>query len=320
MCLYTKYIKNPKYLPNKKNGGYPPPCPDERLKYVPVKCGKCMECRKQKQREWITRLSEEWKAYPKDLKFVTLTISDKSFHELREYNSESENDLCKKAIRRWLERIRKKTGKSVKHWFVTELGEEKGRIHLHGFVWANAQLIYDTWKYGHVFIGNFVNEKSIFYMTKYMLKQNPIDKLFVGKVLCSAGIGGSYVKSINACNNAYRKGATKEFYRLRSGIKINLCQYYRYKIYSEEERQALWIEKQEKGFRFICGEKVYVDDEESYNNILQFYQEKGKELYGDNPEEWDLQKQRERLKRMKKAREKMHKKLLQDKKRLKEIN
>lgn len=320
MCLYTKYIKNPKYLPNKKNGGCPPPCPDERLRYVPVKCGKCMECRKQKQREWITRLSEEWKAYPKDLKFVTLTISDKSFHELREYNSETENDLCKKAVRRWLERVRKKTGKSLKHWFVTELGEEKGRIHLHGFVWANAQLIFDTWKYGHIFIGNFVNEKSIFYMTKYMLKQNPIDKSFVGKVLCSAGIGGSYVKSINACNNAYKKGATKEFYRLRSGVKINLCQYYRYKIYSEEEREALWIEKQEKGFRYICGEKVYVDDEKTYNNILQFYQEKGKELYGDNPEEWDLQKQRERLKRMKKVREKMRKKLLQDKEKLKEIN
>ena len=224
MCLYTKYIKNPKYLPNKKNGGCPPPCPDERLKYVPVKCGKCMECRKQKQREWITRLSEEWKANPKDLKFITLTINDKSFYELREYNSETENDLCKKAVRRWLERIRKKTGKSVKHWFVTELGEKKGRIHLHGFVWANAQLIYDTWKYGHIFIGNFVNEKSIFYMTKYMLKQNPIDKSFIGKVLCSAGIGGSYVKSINACNNTYKKGATKEFYNSTISKMLDLVE------------------------------------------------------------------------------------------------
>ena len=309
MCLYTKYVKNPKYLPNKKNGGNPPPLLDKRLEYVPVKCGKCMECRKQKQREWIVRLSEEWKAHPKDLKFVTLTISDKSFYELRELKNETENDLCTKAVRRWLERIRKKTKKSVRHWFVTELGEEKGRIHLHGFVWANAQLIFDTWKYGHVYIGNFVNEKSIFYMTKYMLKQNPIDKSFVGKVLCSAGIGNSYTKSFNACQNAYKKGQTNECYRLRSGKKINLPQYYRLKLYSDEERDALWIEKQERGYRYICGEKVRVDDEKSYNSILAFYQDKGVELYGDNPDEWDAEKQRRRLKRMKKIREEYRKKL-----------
>ena len=47
MCLYPKLILNRKYLPNKKNGGIPPKCPDERLRYVTAACGKCYECRKQ---------------------------------------------------------------------------------------------------------------------------------------------------------------------------------------------------------------------------------------------------------------------------------
>ena len=48
MCLYPRFMKNPKYKPNKKNGGNPPTITDKRVKYVPVGCGKCIECRNQK--------------------------------------------------------------------------------------------------------------------------------------------------------------------------------------------------------------------------------------------------------------------------------
>jgi hypothetical protein len=46
--------------------------------------------------------------------------------------------------RRCLERIRKQTGKSLKHWCVTELGEENDRIHLHGIVFGQraAELVF----------------------------------------------------------------------------------------------------------------------------------------------------------------------------------
>ena len=56
MCLYPKLIPNKRYLPTKKNGGVPPVCPDERLRYVTAACGDCYECRKQKQRQWIERI------------------------------------------------------------------------------------------------------------------------------------------------------------------------------------------------------------------------------------------------------------------------
>ena len=46
MCLYPKLIPNKRYLPTKKNGGVPPVCPDERLRYVTAACGDCYECKK----------------------------------------------------------------------------------------------------------------------------------------------------------------------------------------------------------------------------------------------------------------------------------
>ena len=51
MCLYPKLIKNRKYMPNKKNGGNVPEVQDDRVLYVPVGCGNCIECKRQKKRE-----------------------------------------------------------------------------------------------------------------------------------------------------------------------------------------------------------------------------------------------------------------------------
>ena len=135
MCLYPKLIPNKRYLPTKKNGGVPPVCPDERLRYVTAACGDCYECRKQKQRQWVVRMSEENRQTP-NAYFLTLTIDDKSYKQLKQkYKLKDNNDIATKAIRLCLERVRKLTGKSVKHWFITELGHEKTeRLHLQWIV------------------------------------------------------------------------------------------------------------------------------------------------------------------------------------------
>ena len=85
MCLYPKFIINRKYTVTKKNGGNVPTIKDPRTKYVPVGCGKCMECRKQKSRGWQVRLHEEIRNRNDGL-FVTLSFSDQSLINL-------ENDL-----------------------------------------------------------------------------------------------------------------------------------------------------------------------------------------------------------------------------------
>ena len=81
MCLYPKLILNKKYCSTKKNKGVTPPCPDERLRYVTAACGECYECRKQKQRAWVTRMTEELKQNP-NAGFYTLTIDDEHYKKL----------------------------------------------------------------------------------------------------------------------------------------------------------------------------------------------------------------------------------------------
>ena len=169
MCLYTKYITNKKYQPNRKNNFNAPACEDRRLLLVPARCGKCYECRKQKARAWLVRMSEELRQNPNAL-FVTLTITDESFLAIKKkYNLKNEEECIRKMIRLWLERVRKQTGKSLKHWFTTEIGgNDTERYHLHGIVWnaKDETVITKLWQYGFTFIGSFVNEKTINYITK----------------------------------------------------------------------------------------------------------------------------------------------------------
>ena len=132
------------------------------------------------------------------------------------------------------------------------------------------------------------NSKTINYVVKYMLKENPIDRNYIGIILCSPGIGKGYQNSFNSKRNKFKEnGETSEHYLLPNGQELPLPEYYRKKIYSEEEREKLWLEKQERGYRYICGEKVSIDNEEEYNNILNYYRKRAKELYNASYRDWE---------------------------------
>ena len=169
MCLYPRIIKNRKYVANKKNKGIVPQAKDKRVLYVPVGCGNCMECKKQKSRQWQVRLEEEIRKN-KNGKFVTLTFSEESLTELgKEIKNlsgyELDNEIATKGTRRFLERWRKKYKKSVRHWLVTELGQTNTeRIHLHGIIWTDEiEEISKIWKYGMITIGErrYINGKAM---------------------------------------------------------------------------------------------------------------------------------------------------------------
>ena len=83
MCISPRLKLNPKYLSNAKNGGVPPPLIDDRVKYVPIGCGVCYECLKQKSNQWKVRLYEEVKDET-DWSFVTFTFNDNSLNLIRE--------------------------------------------------------------------------------------------------------------------------------------------------------------------------------------------------------------------------------------------
>lgn len=314
MCLYPKLILNRKYLPNKKNGGTPPKCPDERLRYVTAACGKCYECRKQKSRAWLVRMQEELR-HDNNAIFVTLTFEDKWYQTIsKKYSIKGDNNIATIAMRLWLERIRKKTGKSIKHWCITELGgNATERIHIHGILWGEniASITQETWNYGFIYIGKYVSEKTINYITKYMYKKDEKHPNFTGKVLCSSGIGKKYLNRADSINNKYKGENTKEYYKLKNGAKLNLPIYYRNKIYTEKERELLWIQKLNKGEVYVMGVKLNIDDKEGYEKTLEYYQEHCQRIHGDNPQEWEAQKyinklEKQRLAVMKMKRHNTH--------------
>lgn len=302
MCLYPQLLKNPKYKPNLKNGGNVPHAPDQRVLKVPVGCGNCEECRRMKKREWTVRLQEEIK-YDKG-QFITLTFSNEELHKLEtELGTNKANTIAKTAVRRFLERWRKKYKKSVKHWLITELGHsetkkigiiQKGseRIHLHGILFTNEtnETINKLWKYGFTYTGKFCNNQTINYIVKYIIKADQEHKGYKPLILTSSGIGKQYIKTYNATQNIFKHTDTNETYKLNNGNKTSLPIYYRNKLYTDIQREQLWINKLNKMERYINGIKYNVRTEEEYEIFLKdllFYQKENKRKgYGDNTKEW----------------------------------
>lgn len=317
MCLYPKLIRNPKYKPNKKNGGKPPFAYDIRVMWVPIGCGECMECMKKKAREWQIRLQEEIREN-KNGKFITLTFNDESLEELKKVlisNGETmpekwENEVARIATRRFLERWRKKYKKSIRHWMCTELGHTgTERIHMHGILWTDEpkEIIEKIWNYGMIWQGSFVNEKTINYIVKYIHKMDNDHIGYKPKVLCSPGIGGNYTNRKDSSLNKYSETKeTDESYKLRNGSKSSLPIYYRNKIYTEEEREKLWIEKIDRGIRYVNKEKIDMSQkgaQKIYNNILKYNQKLNKKLgYGEG-KGWNLKKYEESLKNINKRKD-----------------
>ena len=90
--------------------------------------------------------------------FVTLTYSDETLDyfakvgvdENRLTGYDMDNEISRVSVRRFCERWRKKFGKSVRHWFVNELGGNfSERVHLHGLVWTgeNPEEIGKVWNF-----------------------------------------------------------------------------------------------------------------------------------------------------------------------------
>ncbi|WNK14251.1 MAG: replication initiator protein [Microvirus sp.] len=240
-----------------------------------------------------------------DGKFITTTFSDEALIELgeevhriqkqnidtlnKEHKTKTkyipiqgydlDNEIATLAVRRFLERYRKDNGKSIKHWLVTELGQEKTeRLHIHGLIWTNQLKPYieKVWKYGNVnkrdknWEGNYVNEITVNYIVKYINATDEIHKYYNPVILTSPGIGSGYMKRQDSKNNKYKGEQTKEHYTTRTGHKVGLPMYYRNKIYNEDEKENLWINRLNKQERWVNGIKVDVSEgEEDYNNVLK---------------------------------------------------
>lgn len=177
---------------------------------------------------------------------------------------------------------------------------------MHGIIWSkDAERIKKTWGYGWVYIGEYVNEKTVNYIVKYIHKMDVDHKGYEPKILTSSGIGKGYVNRWDSKRNKYKKKDTNEQYKYRNGLEAPLPIYYRNKIYTEEEREKLWIEKLDKNERWVNGSKVIVDNWKGWNGyqeMLLAAQALNRRLgYGDNTKEWKIEDYNERVKILRKS-------------------
>lgn len=283
-------MRNRKYLPNKKNGGNVPVCKDKRMLSIMAKCGKCIECREERAKNWQTRLHEEMKI-DKRGKFVTLTFNEEKLAYAWErtekkywdkYNGEvkvTEREVAIVATRDFLERWRKKYKKSVKHWLVAELGHENTeRLHLHGILFTdeNKEAIEERWQNGWVWVGDYCTERTVNYIVKYITKVDKDHPEFNPRVLATEKLGWEYKNSFEARLNKYKpEGGTDETYKLPNFGKITMPTYLKNKMYTEEERENLWIEKMDKGVVYVKGIKI----EGNTPREIDFNAEKAREYW-----------------------------------------
>lgn len=284
-------------------------------------------------------MAEELKQNPHAIFFTGTFTDDRIDYLCKKYGLEKQdtNNIATKEVRLFMERLRKANGgKSVKHWIVTEQGHTRTkRIHVHGIFFHKdkkflLKILRENWIAGYKYNGEYVNEKTINYVVKYLTKTDLDNPDFRGKVLASPGLGSNYINSWDAKQCKYfprtETAKTREEYRFKTGEKVPLPRYYKEKLFTEEERQLLWIEKMEEGYSFIMGEKIYTKPEsdyitsegqETYENLKKFYRELCIKVHKDNPNDWILKKKKRRLERerakipkMKEEIEDFHRKVL----------
>ena len=90
-----------------------------------IPCGQCIGCRLERSRQWAVRISNEASLYDQNC-FITLTYAP-------EYLPEG-GSLVLEHFQKFLKRLRKKYGKSIRFFHCGEYGEQLGRPHYHACI------------------------------------------------------------------------------------------------------------------------------------------------------------------------------------------
>lgn len=183
-------------------------------------CGKCNECAKKYQNDWMIRLNEQFKNSGSKALFVTLTYRDETIPTVCRFNNETGEyheyySVCKRHVQDWFKRFRtnyeRATGvQGLKFFCTSEYGPRSLRPHYHILIFGIDKIDFlsakKDWeeRFGFTYVKK-VNEsqkdgiKACKYVSKYCSKgefENPY--IFEGLVepnfhLMSKSLGVSYV-------------------------------------------------------------------------------------------------------------------------------
>lgn len=209
-------------------------------------CGKCLNCRIAKSREWSLRLMNELSFWDKST-FITLTYDDDHLPE--------DHSLHKEELQKFFKRLRKNYGKPIKYFACGEYGEKVrtlydsngqgqalGRPHYHAIVFGLGRDEYskgcvkDSWRFcqwqllkDDKTFGS-VTYDSCRYVSDYIFKkyskelgQEVYGLREIPFKIGSNGLGLNFV-----LNNAEQ--LSENGFTTCRGVKVNLPRYYRLKL------------------------------------------------------------------------------------------
>ncbi len=265
-----------------------------------IPCGKCLECLRDKQNEWVVRLFMESK-YHSNILFFTLTYSPDSVPELVDSDGVVYRSVYKKHLQDWFKRFRRRYFKEfgenaeLKYFITSEYGPKTKRPHYHGILFGIPKDVFNRlalaeWRsiFGYVdckevrLSSNMIDrDKSLSnvmrYVGKYCMKgefENPFveqGKVFPSFRLISKGIGKQYsldVKNFILYGNSQKKIIDTSPQGLeaiieRSKVKIGNC-YYSLPQYS---KNIIYGEKTLLSYRI--GQALLLRNDEVYHNQFQ---------------------------------------------------
>lgn len=210
---------------------------------IDVPCGRCYHCRKSYKTHWNLRLQLEYNSMtPKQRDnsfFVTLTFTNSTLPSQHPTKKQ-----ISPIIRRFLENVRYRYERSVRHWIVSEYGDTTGRFHLHGILFDipfDIRYLEELWSNGWVSYRR-LNPKRITYVTTYINKLSkgsllelPNQRQFV---FASPGIGKSWTADDLNRRMSYVDGTPSPF-MYYNNRPFAMPRYFRHKIFTERDLESL---------------------------------------------------------------------------------
>jgi len=225
---------------------------------VPVPCGRCPPCLKNRVDSWVFRLKQQEKVSTHS-HFITLTY-DTQFVPI---SPNGFMTLCRDAFPLFMKRLRKLCPDfKLSYYACGEYGTEKKRPHYHAIVFnVPTTVLCKHWTDKHsenpkgFSKCGQVNQATIHYVTGYVVtKYGKIDEK-TGKslptwtaddvkpfALMSKGLGKIYLKH----NTKFHKGNFTTTTRLEGGRPALLPRYYRERIFDKIAQQMLCIISREE--------------------------------------------------------------------------
>lgn len=239
-CLHPINVVNPKYRSSKSTFDAKDAKAREDYKLL-VPCGHCILCRKRRASQWHFRLYHEAIHTPQfsigsrkylNIWFCTFTFKDEY---LPNKNSDTLRSDIAPFIRAWRDNWRKRFGVSPRYFCVTDVGGERGRLHLHLLIFnptykdgrrisvSECFKLHETqpslqleWRYGFVTYCSLLRGiEAIHYISGYVNNQNALKtQRKHGKPMCADSISHM---PVTMCSNGIGKQfiTTEEFERLK---------------------------------------------------------------------------------------------------------